>query len=157
MGKADELLEMLDTFESDTCLFELLIPKPFRNDLEWSVMDAIVTDPKLCHRLPLLQVRTEHLTPTQAFIDQDKVRKMRREGHFDGLFVVKRNGSVYVIDGHHRLEAAKLANKPTIWCYTLKMPSQPVDNIDWFSNRLRRSNARIGRKMHPTDRKEHIV
>ena len=104
MGLADNILESI-------------VPEPFEDASEFKQANRFISGEDDYTSLPMKQVRTDMLIPTQAGIDQDKVDDIADKGDFDGILVVMKDGKPHLLDGHHRHEAAKQMDRPTIWAH----------------------------------------
>jgi hypothetical protein len=113
-----------------------LYPDFLKSEFEFSVVKALISNPGLYKGLPLVQVRPEQVKPTQSAVDAEKVAQFVKEGNFDGGMTISRNGDIYMIDGHHRLEAAKSAERPTIWTHNMELPEGAVNSYEAFGTLL---------------------
>lgn len=113
MGRADRILEDA-------------LPEPFRTQDEMDQANVYIVNPTRYQNMPLQQVRTEHLIPTQKLVSNSKVAGMVEDGIFDRILVAVRNNKPYIIDGHHRWSAAKVSERPHIWCHIWNMDPPPA-------------------------------
>lgn len=97
---------------------------------ELQILDHVMRQPSLYKNLPLLQSRVDNIVPTQSGVNQDKVNAFISDGNYDGGFVLNRNDNNYMMDGHHRLEAAKQADRSTTWNHTMALPDTEVSIQD---------------------------
>lgn len=93
---------------------------------EFDVLNYLIGNSSAYKDLPLLQARTDQVKSTQSSVDPDKVEAFISNKNFDGGLILSRDESLYMIDGHHRLEAAKAAGRPSVWAHTLSLPDYPV-------------------------------
>lgn len=116
-------------FEGGALLSEvksLGYPEFCQSSEEFDIMNYMINNPSLYKELPLTQMRTEMVQATQTGLDADKLQSFIDGANFDGGFVANRSGSLYMLDGHHRLEAAKASDRTTIWAHTLSLPDTVV-------------------------------
>ena len=85
----------------------------------------------------LEEVLTEQLSPTEPFLENDKLalvfRKVIVEDYSVPIIVLRQEGALFVIDGHHRAYISKKLGRPRIRSYVLSVSSAFLSKRRWLS------------------------
>jgi len=85
----------------------------------------------------LEEVSTEQLSPTEPFLENDKLalvfRKVIVEDYSVPIIVLRQEGALFVIDGHHRAYISKKLGRPRIRSFVLSVPSPFLSKRRWLS------------------------
>ena len=101
-------------------IIESIVPEPFNGLREFDKCNQYLHGNDDYRNLPLMQVRTDMLIPTQATVDQSKIDGIIEDEAYDGILVFVRGTKSWVLDGHHRSAAATQAGRSTIWAHVWK-------------------------------------